>query len=237
MTDICTGCHARPRPDDAFICQQCGDQWHGDLQAVPGWLDELRVEAMKLSRKTASTGRGSAEPPSPVDWTASRCADEIRWHLVAAIQALTLGQTPAIPDTTDAMVDWLLANEDRMPYREQAGDLTAGLHALIQRAAKLCDRPDEKRYYLGKCRVCEQAMRTSRAMGLHRCCGEVYDIEQAYAETLARLHDPDNNLTQAEAATLLGVTVNAIKQRVKHRGVQPVVDGRRGVWYRLGDLA
>ena len=158
-------------------------------------------------------------------------------HLVAAIQALTLGQTPAIPDTTDAMVDWLLAHEDRMPYREQAGDLTAGLHTLIQRAAKLCDRPDEKRYHLGTCRVCEQAMRTSRAMGLHRCCGEVYDIKQAYAETLARLHDPDNNLTQAEAATLLGVTVNAIKQRVKHRGVQPVVVGRRGVWYRLGDLA
>ena len=135
MTDICTGCHARPRPDEAFICQECGDQWHGDLQAVPGWLDELRVEAMKLSRKTASTGRGSAEPSSPVDWTASRCADEIRWHLVTAIQALTLGQTPAIPDTTDAMVDWLLANEDRLPFREQAGDLTAGLHALIQRAA------------------------------------------------------------------------------------------------------
>ena len=34
MTDICIGCHARPRPDEAFICQQCGDQWHGDLQAV-----------------------------------------------------------------------------------------------------------------------------------------------------------------------------------------------------------
>ena len=50
MTDICTGCHARPRPDEAFICLECGDQWHGDLQAVPGWLDELRVEAMKLSR-------------------------------------------------------------------------------------------------------------------------------------------------------------------------------------------
>ena len=237
MTDICTGCHTRPRPDDAFICQECGDQWHGDLQAVPGWLDELRVEAMKLSRKTSNTGRGSVEPPSPVDWTASRCADEIRWHLVAAIQVLTLGQAPAIPDTIDATVDWLLANEDRLPFREQAGDLTAGLHALIQRAAKLCDRPDEKRYYLGACRVCEQAMRTSRAMGLYRCCGEVYDIEQAYAETLARLHDPDNNLTQAEAATLLGVTVNAIKQRVKHRGVQPVIDGRKGVWYRLGDLA
>ena len=45
MTDICTGCHARPRPDEAFICQECGDQWHGDLQAVPGWLDELRIHA------------------------------------------------------------------------------------------------------------------------------------------------------------------------------------------------
>ena len=156
---------------------------------------------------------------------------------MTAIQILTLGQTLSIPDTTDAMVDWLLANEDRLPFREQAGDLAAGLHALIQRAAKLCDRPDEKRYYLGTCRVCEQAMRSSRAVGLHRCCGEVYDIEQAYAETLARLHDPDNNLTQAEAATLLGVTVNAIKQRVKHRGVQPVIEGRKGAWYRLGDLA
>ena len=52
-------------PIDQGVDQQCGDQWHGDLQAVPGWLDELRVEAMKLSRKTSSTGRGSAEPPSP----------------------------------------------------------------------------------------------------------------------------------------------------------------------------
>lgn len=235
----CTCCNLRPAQPDRYLCRDCCDQWHADLQAAPDWLTELDTETARRTRKTSGTGHAPTgrEQPLPINLRAADHASMLSLHLTACIAILGHGEAPALPDT-DTRVDWLLRHEDQAALHPAGGPLAWRLRELTRQAARICDRPPERHVYLGICPACDAPMRTTRDEGNYRCdCGLTYDIATRKSEVDARVWDPDNNMTQSEAATLLGVPLNTIKQRVKNRRIEPIIGNGRGAWYRLGDIA
>lgn len=233
---LCQACTDRPAHQGTWLCDECTDQLHGDLHAAPERWADLDVERCRLSRKGAAGGPtvpsgGRALPYSP---EASAAQDAI----LAALR--NLGHLVGVSSGGDGvrfLTDVLAGLEPKLVTADGIGVAAYRLQAANREAARLCDLPREKRTYLGLCDECQQPMRTTRTAGWHTCCGRSYDVEEAQAATVERLRDPDLNYTQTEAAIVLGISVNAVKQRVKHRKVEPVIDGRKGKWYRLGDIA
>ena len=132
---------------------------------------------------------------------------------------------------------WLLGDEDKFAMISGCGPIADDLDQLIRRARRIIDVPPEK-IYLGLCEACDAPMRTTRDEGNHRCaCGLDYDIARLRDQVADRLYDPENRVTQGEAAELLGITINAVKQRIKYRQLTPAVGSGKGAWWRLGDIA
>lgn len=233
VTILCDLCTERPAHPGTWLCDGCSDQLHGDLHTAPGRWADLDVERCRLSRKGRGSGTPSAETALPWAPEASAAQEAI----LAALRELAgLIGAPRFVGV-QSLVSVLVGQEQKLVTREGVGVAAYHLQAANREAARLCDLPHEKRTYLGLCDECQQPMRTTRTVGWHTCCGRSYDVEEARAASFERLRDPDLNYTQAEAAVVLGISVNAVKQRVKHRKVAPVIDGRRGKWYRLGDIA
>jgi len=228
---LCDACSDRPAHPGTWLCDDCTDQLHGDLPSAVEWWDELDVERCRLSRKGGGGVRGT-ETALPFAPEATAAQQAIRDALHG------LGWLIGAPHTIDlpALAGMLIDQEAKLPARDGIGIAAYRLREALREAARLCGRPPEKRVYLGLCATCGQPMRTARTRGWHRCCDQVYDVEQAHAETLARLHDPDTNYTLSEAALLTGVAHATLRQRVKRQNIRPVVGEGKGAWYRLGDL-
>lgn len=201
MIELCLCCTTRPREGGSFICRDCGDQWHADLQAVEGWLDELDVEATKRVRKGGGPRARAvgAERPLPVNLAAADLASQISLHLSATIEILSHGQAESMPDTA-ARIGWLLRHEASVGLHQAGGALAWRLRQLTVKAARLCDRPPE-RIYVGTC-PCGERLMAAGPVVTCRGCGTPYDADEAGRALLASV--ADQWMTVDEIATLLG---------------------------------
>ena len=241
--DLCQACNLYPPTQPgSWMCDPCRDRLHEHLHAIlgsdetPGLAHELDLEVAKLSRKGSHGKATSPTPALPFNPEASHCLDLIRWKLLAGC-ALVAGALPPVPNTIPDLGTWLLGHEDKFAMISGCGPIADNLDQLIRRARRIIDVPPEK-IYLGLCEACDAPMRTTRDEGNHRCaCGLDYDIARLRDQVADRLYDPENRVTQGEAAELLGITINAVKQRIKYRQLTPAVGSGKGAWWRLGDIA
>lgn len=197
----CTCCHLRPAQPDRYLCRDCCDQWHADLQAAPDWLTELDTETARRTRKTSSTGHAPAgrEQPLPINLRAADHASMLSLHLTACIAILGHGEAPAMPDT-DTRVDWLLSHEAEVALHPAGGPLAWRLRELTRQAARICDRPAE-RVYVGTC-PCGERLMAAGPVVTCRGCGTPYDADDARQALLDSV--ADQWMTVDEIAALLG---------------------------------
>lgn len=247
MTDydiLCDWCYEYPpQQPGSWLCDTCRDRLHANLHAIlgsdetPGLAHELDLELTGQARKSTGGGRVTSPTPAmPVNLAASDCLTRIRWALLAGC-TLVAGDTTPAPNTIPDHGEWLLAHEEKFALISGCGPIADRLDTLVRQARRIIDVPPEKTY-LGICEACDAPMRAVRTEGNYRCaCGLDYDIDDLRDQVADRLYDPDNRVTQGEAAELLGITVNAVKQRIKHRQLAPAVGSGKGAWWRLGDIA
>ena len=247
MTDydlICDWCHDYPpQQPGSWLCDSCRDQIHEDLHAIlgspniPGLMTELNTELAKQGRKGSGGKTTSPEPGLPYSPEASECITRLRHALLRAC-TITHGDLPPVANTIPDLAEWLLAHEEGFAFTGGSGTAADDIHEQTRTARRIIDTPPERATYLGLCDVCDAPMRANRDHGTYQClCGLHYDIQTRADAQQRRLTDPDNLVTQMQAAEILGVTPNAIKQRVKHRGLAPCRGEGKGAWYWLGELA
>lgn len=261
MTEtLCRACRDYPA-HDAFICEQCMDQLHGDLVQVADIAHELEVEITKRSHKGKSVGHGKHDvQPLPYNPAASECADEIRWHLVQLVMITNLGQHHGLPaDTIAEMAYWVDERLHSVALRDGAEEAIVGLGKAIRAGWRIIDLAPEK-VYIGECYCWEvepdpevpgSGRRTKlRAHRSHpdpatgyreeryvqcRQCGERHGVEQRIAETEDQVRDV--LLPLRDLAKLSGVKLGTVRRWADRRRIEPRGVDREGVrTYRFGDV-
>lgn len=206
----CTACHNHPA-HNAVICQQCSDQLHADLHAIPDVVRDLNIEITGQARKTlrgTMTAVPGFDQPLPVNFAASRALDRLRFALVAACLSVANGQRDRLPaDRIGAMVGWLLRYEASVGLREDGGDICRGIASAIKHANAVCDSPPERRY-IGDCDCTDakgEPTRLYARMGepVYACreCGTEWMVAERFAQLEQEL--ADYGLTHRELETLL----------------------------------
>ena len=234
----CDACRAKPAYD-AFVCRDCMDTYHGDLAKTPAMAEDLHVEITRQSRKSSgpSAATGSEERALPYDPAASQALDRLRFELVTACLAVTLGQRDKLPaDTIGAMCDWLTRHEASVALRQEGGDIVRGLSAALKRASRIIDSPPERRY-IGRCVCTDRAGEPTRLYAItgeavHRCpCGTGWIVADRMAQLEEDLRDYRMTPAEVELATAGRVKADRVR-KWQERGQ---ISGRRGK-YRLGDV-
>lgn len=240
----CRACRDLP-VTDSFLCQPCADKLHGHLHEAPELSRQLGIE----TRRDAQHGHNppshtpTTDQPMPINLAASRAHDKLRFELVAACLAVTLGQRDLLPpDTIGGMAGWLIEHEAAIGLREEAGDIARGLEAAIRRGWRVVDNPPE-RIYIGKC-VCrddkgEHPRLYARAGQAVHVCGNClygWDTQTKWDELQAEMWD--HGLTQAELTTLLPkiprTTIDAWIRRGKVEPTGTTAEGEPV--YRYGEI-
>ena len=196
MTTTCTACHDHP-VTDTFVCQPCGDEFHGHLAEAPHIAEELAVEVAKLSRKgrQPSGHVRRTEQPLPYSPHASAALDRLRSELVAAVRIVALGDASAYPaDTVPAMAAWLTRMEGAVVLRPEGGDIVNGLADAIKAGRRIIDNPPERRF-VGDC-PCGDAGDRSRLLAevgreFVKCrrCGTTYRVDECVAQLEDAMRD------------------------------------------------
>ncbi|KOX10156.1 hypothetical protein ADL05_26130 [Nocardiopsis sp. NRRL B-16309] len=237
-----------------MVCSPCVGALAADLRALwptgdlHGLDTDLDIAIAKLAVfPSGGGGRGSSEPPLPINDTAS----DVRRHLHSMLSTwcrLLLdehgGDTPT--DTIPSMARYLHSRTSIIRVAEWGEECVVELRGAVRRARAAVDRPAE-RIYAGPCPTCEGAVYGLAGYDSARCpregCGGVVvdpEGRRAQAVRAAVEAAPDQRVTAAEAAMASRALGKAIGERAVRKlaaaGKITPVSTVRPVKYRLGDI-
>jgi len=229
----------RPTRDQAFVCDDCLDEWSADLGDMP-WLDEQLNISITRQRGAATTGgpRGN-ETPLPWHDKASEALREVHTALAGwvriCVEEHVRHSSPheAWPsDDIPSMSRWLMWRTDGLAFHEAGGEAVREVHRAAERARNIVFWKPLPRVYLGPCdlEVCEGDVYAKEGETFGRCveCDTVYAV-QMRREAMERVLD-DRLFGAAEIArlsTFLGLSmprdqVRKLVNQWHHRGtLQP----------------
>lgn len=232
----CLACHGRP-VTDTFICQPCGDEYHGLLPRITPLVEDLDIEITRQSRKGGTTGGGRVrtfERPLEYNQAASEALEQLRSVLAATCQALTPRQVP--PSSTCAgMADWIMTHEAAVPLHPHAGNMITGLADATKQGQAIIDNPPE-RVMIGQC-DCGTDMHTPRDATVHRCTNQACQAEWDVPAVLAWRDElaQDQLLPLNDIAAIARIPKGTLKSWVSRGRLMHHGSDRDGVrLYRYG---
>lgn len=240
--------------DHGTVCAPCVGALAADLRAcwptgeLHGLDVDLDITIAKLSVfPTGGGGRGSSEPPLPINDAAS----DVRRHLHTTLAGWCRvildthgGQTPA--DTIADMARFLHSQTTLIRVAEWGDSCVEEIRAAVWQARRAVDRPAE-RIYAGPCPACEAAVYGIAGRDKAWCrtegCEGVVEDPQARREAAVRAAveaAPGKTVTAAEAAMAsraLGrpVTDRAVRKMAAEGKIVPVT-AARPARFLLGDI-
>ncbi len=146
----------RATRDEAFMCDDCGDELARLLGDVPAIVEDLDITITGQRGKAPASGR-SATTALPWNDKAAVVLQALRNELVNAVRTCIEDQVrnsspyPGWPDDTlPAISAWLLWRVDGLAFHEEGPGLMRRLASIEGRAIRAVDRrPDVQ--YLGSC--------------------------------------------------------------------------------------
>ena len=205
----------RETRDDAYACDDCGDDLARALGEVPWLAEELEVTISRqkgVDYRKVGGGKGglkAAERPLPPVWGAS----EARTHLKALLVSWTLfcaaegvrssdPRTEMPADNLPALSRWLIWRVDGLMLNDIASEAVEEITSAVAHCERLIDRPAD-RQYLGDCQVCQSGRLYARSgSDWAKCeeCDATVEAQGVRDVLLARLDD--RLCTAAEIARL-----------------------------------
>lgn len=215
----------RPARDDAYLCNECLDEFAKVLGDVTWIDDEIETTITKERAVTSGEGSRSADCSCPDDddrcqhallpyhLAASQARDRLRGALFTLVRLCSeegvRNSDPAdgLPnDTLVAMSRWLLWRVDGLAFNDMAPQLVEDVIAAVGACRRSIDLPPERKY-AGPCPECSRDLyhRPGAAEVGCRNCGQRWDVAEVNEWVQARIveHMEDKLVTAREGATLL----------------------------------
>ena len=171
------GC-ASPRPEHAFLCNDCVRVLTQDVASVPALVADLELTLSRQDRLGADGGRRSAETALPYKIPASEALFLLgntitTWcRHIAEERGLLLTSRPAV---------WLLANIQALAMSEGAGEAVDEIGYAVNQAMHVIDRPPSM-LFAGPCREagCIAYLYAMPAATTCECreCGAEHDVAE-----------------------------------------------------------
>jgi len=241
---------------DGYVCPSCVEEWEVHLGNVAALVEDLEVAQRKQARfgtregnalvangRTTSETRhlhtrhpNHAEPPMPVDLTASYWLDRLRNELVGQIRLICDVNSIDVPklETTVAMSRWLLGQSGRIAYLpEQDGwGLVHDLDQTYRDCVNTIDAPARRKYV----KVCDCGLSVWARDEKARCaCGRVYDVAGEYDARMVIARD--SWVTIREAANAGAAKEDTIKKWIRRGKIDAHGDPQRVRYGCVLDLA
>lgn len=249
---VCRLCEAEI--DHGTVCAPCVGGLAADLRAcwptgdLHGLDVDLDIAIAKLSVfPRGGGGRGSGEPPLPINDVASDARRHLHGMLATWCRVILDdhgGTTPA--DTIASMARFLHSQTVLIRVAEWGDSCVEEIRAAVYGARRAVDRPAE-RVYAGPCPTCGQPVYgvadRDRAWCRTDGCEGVVEDPEARREAAVRAAveaAPGRTVTAAEAAMAsraLGRPVGdrAVRKMAAEGRITPV-SVKRPARYRLGDI-
>lgn len=241
----------KPTRDNAYICDDCLDQFAKVLGDVTWLDDELETSVVKEKGiDYSATGARGTETPLLFNAAASTARDNLTtalWTLVRfCVEEQIRASDPmtTLPDRNIiAMSRWLLWRVDGLAYNDLAHELIATTTTAVNTCQKIIDRPPDRRY-AGPCNECKRDLYHRPDATEVTCagCGQRWDVGEQQAWTNGQILEflTGRLVTASEGAKYLGRLGIEVKQetigkwRERKRIVGTEVNER---WvYRWDDL-
>lgn len=231
------GC-GRPVPDQAYLCQRCGDILLRDVGRVADLraaLDDAlarrtRIDRPPAPRRPEAPDEGAAlgaeetlrVQPMPVDLDAAGHILELRRVLVGWADWIAAQRGLLRPlDTWQALGGWLADQVEWLRHHPQGPEAAAEIGAVVARVMRYVDRPPA-RWYAGPCATpfidddgllqeCQEDLYPESGARVIQCpaCQAVHDLDYRREWLLAAAED---RLAHAELIARAVTTLDA--QRV-----------------------
>lgn len=226
----------RETRDDAYLCQDCGDELARALGDMPALDEELDVTITR--QRALPTEGGSAGAETPLPWHAK--AAEAQHHLKALLVTWARmceeehvrhcsPRTKPLDEHDDnipALSRWLLWRVDGLELHPAGPDAHEEITDAVAQCRRLVDRPPE-RWYAGPCDLCRADLYATSRQGQVQCrteqCPASYDIAERRDWLLAAAED-----------RLVGAA--DLARAVSWLGAQPLTRHRVGMWAKRGRI-
>lgn len=257
------GC-GKPTRDEAYTCDDCGDQTARALGDVT-WLDiELEITITKQRGASESDGAASATCSCkddddkcqhalvPFHVAAAARRDALRHALVTAVRFCTeegvRNQSPDQDwpeDTLTSMSRWLMWRVDGLTLNDMGEEVMREIRSTVRACRHVIDKPPD-RAYAGPCPECKRDLYHRHGAAEVTCsgCGNKFDVAEVNVWMAARVkaHMTDKLVTAREGSTLLGRlglpveqgTIDKWRERKRVNEAGHNPDGHR--LYRWDDL-
>lgn len=215
----------RPTRDDAFVCDDCLDDFAKVLGEVPWLGDELETTIAKQRAATSSDGGRAATCSCdddddkcqhsllPYHLKASELSDGLRQQMgLLARHCIEDGVRSSDPsddlpaNDLVALSRWLLWRVDGLAFNDMAAEFIADVTKAVRQCRRVIDLPPE-RAYAGPCPECKRDLyhRPNDAEAKCHGCGQRWDVAEVndWMQDRIREHMTDRLVTAREGATLL----------------------------------